>query len=395
MASYTNPETLDFSRYSVKDLREKATKMRKWPAYAANINVNAASVNRTQLEAFMSQVFYTNDRFHSYMSMDTAQAEHDEETSQEANTFTPRANAGNSSKPDAAKLASVLAEMIANSTTSAPIDAEQVRAIVKAEMDGYAKVQITINDAATQQSIKLEGIHHRQFPTLLKAIQTKVGGHGANIWLKGPAGSGKTRAAEEAAKALGLEFGFHGAMSMAHELVGFVDANGNYHETIFVRLFREGGLCLLDELDSGENQALLALNAALANGQMSLPNGKMQTRHPEFVCIGAGNTNGQGATAEYVGRNKLDAAFLNRFPIKMSWDYDEALETAISGNPSWAAHIMKARAKALAKGIKVLITPRHTQAGAALIANGFTEKEAAELTYLADMTNDQRKMMEA
>ncbi len=386
-------ETLDFARYSVKDLREKATKMRKWPEYASRINVNAASVNRTQLEAFMSEVFYTNERFHSYMAMDTGQTSQDEETAQEA-IHTPRASGNSSAKPDAAKLANVLAEMLANSNQSAPIDAEQVRAIVKQEMDGFAKVQITIKDASTQQTVQLEGLHHRQFPTLLKAIQTKVGGHGANIWIKGPAGSGKTKAAEEAAKALGLEFGFHGAMSMAHELVGFVDANGNYHETIFVRLFREGGLCLLDELDSGENQALLALNAALANGQMSLPNGKMQTRHPEFVCIGAGNTNGQGATAEYVGRNKLDAAFLNRFPIKMDWQYDEALETALSGNPSWAAHIMKARAKAQAKGIKVLITPRHTQAGAALIANGFTEKEAAELTYLADMTADQRKMME-
>lgn len=390
----------EMERYSVKDLRDRATRMRKWPSYASRISVNAATVNRTQLEAFMAEVFYTADRFHSYMTMelpDRATVDVDdngETTTSEEATSKPRTNAGHAAtKPDAARLASLLAEMMATPAAQ-PVDAEEVRRIVKSEMEGFAKVQITIRDASTQQQVQLEGLHHKQFPVLLKVAQAKIEGHGINIWLKGPAGSGKTKAAEEAAKALGLEFGFHGAMSMAHELTGFVDANGHYHETIFVRLFREGGLCLLDELDSGENSALLALNAALANGCMSLPNGKMQTRHKDFVCLGAGNTNGQGATADYVGRNKLDAAFLNRFPIKLTWDYDETLEAAISGNPSWARHIQRARTIAQTKGIKVLITPRHTQAGAALIASGFTEKEAAELTYLADMTPDQRKMME-
>lgn len=391
-------ETLNFTPYTVKQLRDKATRMRKWPNYAAAHGINAATVNRTQLEAFMSSVFYTNDRFWAYMNMELPEAqivdvaESGEVTSTDAVQERPRAQ-GQTAKPDAAKLAELLSSMMA--AQSAPVDAEQVRAIVKAEMEGFARVQITVNDAQAQTSIELEGLHHREFPKLLKACATKVGGYGANIWIKGPAGSGKTKAAENAAKALGLEFGFHGAMSMAHELVGFVDANGHYHETVFVRLFKNGGLCLLDELDSGENQALLALNAALANGLMSLPTGRIVPRHKDFVCIGAGNTNGQGATAEYVGRNKLDAAFLNRFPVKLTWDYDEALEAAISGDPSWAAHIFKARAKAQAKGIKVLITPRHTQAGAALIANGFTQQEAAQMTYLADMTADQAKMMEA
>ena len=390
-------EPLNFTPYSVKQLRDKATRMtRRWPAYAAKHGVNAATVNRTQLEEFMAEVFFTNERFHGFMGMELPEQANVEvqDNGDVITTAEPVTMQRNSAaKPDAAKLAALLSEMMA-SQSAPPIDAEQVRQIVKQEMDGFAKITVTIHDVQANTTVDLEGIHHKSFPTLLKAVQTKVGGFGVNIWIKGPAGSGKTKACENAAAALKLEYGFHGAMSMAHELMGFVDANGHYHETVFVRLFQNGGLCLLDELDSGENQALLALNAALANGMMSLPTGKIVKRHPNFVCIGAGNTNGQGATAEYVGRNKLDAAFLNRFPIKMTWDYDETLEAAISGNPAWAAHIFKARAKAQAKGIKVLITPRHTQAGAALIAAGFTEKEAAELTYLADMTPDQAKIME-
>ena len=238
---------------------------------------------------------------------------------------------------------------------------------------------------------ELPPMRHPMLETLIKALGAKnASGDRLNVWIAGPAGSGKTHAAKQAAEALGLEFGFHGAMLMAHELVGFVDAAGTYHETQFVKRFRDGGLCLLDELDSGSNEALLTLNAALANGQMSLPNGEIVARNPDFVCLGAANTFGQGATAEYIGRNRIDAAFLSRFSVKLSWEYDEILERELSGNPDWAKRVQRARKKAETAGLKIVIDPRHSQAGAALIAAGFTADQAADMTYLAGLTKAQR-----
>jgi hypothetical protein len=280
------------------------------------------------------------------------------------------------------------------------VDADAVRAIVE---EAVAPLRAIVADAAPvllviregQPERKVEGLRHKSFDLLLKAMSARdTSGRPLSIWLAGPSQSGKTTAAEKAAEALGLSFGFHGAMTMAHELVGFVDASGRYHETPFVRAFRNGGVCLLDETDAGSNEALLALNAALANGLMSLPSGEIVKRHPDFVCIGAANTWGSGATADYIGRAKIDGAFLQRFPVKLTWDYDERLEANMCGNPDFARRVQKARDKAKTAGLKILITPAHSKAGAALVAAGFSEDEAARITYLAGLTPEQIKQVE-
>jgi MoxR-like ATPase len=238
-------------------------------------------------------------------------------------------------------------------------------------------------------AFKVEGRAHPLLDTLITSL-----GAGLHVWIAGPSGSGKTHGAMQAAKALGLDFEAHGAMTMAHELTGFVDAGGKYHETPFVRAFRNGGLVLLDEIDAGSNEALLALNAALANGFMSLPSGEVIEAHPDFRCIGAANTFGNGATAEYVGRVRLDAAFLQRFGARLDWGYDEELERQISGNVDWAKRVQRARRRAADAGLKIMITPRQSQAGAKLIAAGMSEDDAANLTYLAGLSPEQRRQIE-
>jgi hypothetical protein len=121
----------------------------------------------------------------------------------------------------------------------------------------------------------------------------------------------------------------------------------------------------------------------------------MAERNPDSVIVAAGNTWGHGATSDFVGRNKIDGAIRSRFPVRIQWDYDEELETAICGNPDWAKRVQRARAKARAAGLKVIIDPRMSIAGAALIAQGFTSEEAATMTYLADLTVDQRRIVDA
>jgi hypothetical protein len=70
------------------------------------------------------------------------------------------------------------------------------------------------------------------------------------------------------------------------------------------------------------------------------------------------------------------------------------MEQIISGNAAFAKRVQKARAKAKTAGIKVLIDPRASIAGAALIEGGMTQDEAASLTYLANLTPEQRTMVE-
>ena len=263
------------------------------------------------------------------------------------------------------------------------------------DLEAAAPALLVIDRDGLPHGAELPPSRHPMLESLIRAVSArKPDGHRLHVWIAGPAGSGKTTAARQAAEALGLEFAAHGAMGMAHELIGFVDAGGRYHEPAFVRLYRNGGVCLLDEMDASDANVTLVLNAALDNGQFQIPTGEMIQRHPDFACIATGNTFGAGATAEYVGRNKLDGAFLKRF-VAMEWPYDEKLETAICGNPDFAARVQRARKAAAKAGLKVLITPRDSVHGAALIAAGFDADTAARMTYLTGLSAAQIAQVEA
>jgi MoxR-like ATPase len=230
----------------------------------------------------------------------------------------------------------------------------------------------------------LAGQQHKQFARFVKALATKN-----NVWLAGPAGSGKTTAAEKAAEALGVPFYFNGAIDTEYKLLGFIDAQGRIVSTAFREAFTNGGVYLFDEVDASLPAATLAFQAALANGMADFPGG-MVRRHPDFYCVAAANTWGLGATNDYVGRNRLDAAFLDRFVVKISWGYDESLERTIAGNDEWTSFVQGVRAKAKANGLKVVISPRASIGGALLLAAGFTMEETADLTVYASLTADQR-----
>lgn len=307
--------------------------------------------------------------------------------------------------------AQALVDLFASMNKAAPLDIEAVHAAIDARLEpvraDIAKdVKTLIGIMQEQQgAVRLElkrggeitpvaGSHHPQFATLLQVLASRqADGHAPNIWIAGPAGSGKTFAAKTAAAALKVAFHYNGALSMPHELLGFIDAAGTYHRTPFREAFEHGGVFLFDEVDGSDNSALLALNAALANGTATFPDAQI-SRHADCYVIATANTWGLGATADYVGRAKIDAAFLSRFPVRLEWDYDAKLEQAICGNADFAKRVQAARAKARSAGIKILIDPRASIAGSALIANGMTPDRAAALTYLANLSAEQRKTVE-
>lgn len=222
------------------------------------------------------------------------------------------------------------------------------------------------------------GVQHAKFQALLDLCRLRDGqGEALNVWLAGPAGSGKTTAARNVARALGLPFMFNGAIDAEHKLLGFQDAQGRVVRRPFREAFEHGGVYLFDEVDGSHPSALLPFNAAISIGQCDFPDA-IVSRHPDCIVIAAANTYGQGATHDYVGRLKQDQTFLDRF-IQMAWGYDDELEEAIAGNSAWVKKVQAIRQACDDIGIRHVVSPRASIQGAAMLKGGFDEATAMDL----------------
>lgn len=169
---------------------------------------------------------------------------------------------------------------------------------------------------------------------------------GLNTLLVGPAGSGKTVAAEQLAEALGRSFGHVCLTAGASEtwLFGRQTAKG-FIEGSFSSIYRNGGVFLADEMDGADANMLLSINTSLANGHLYNPIvGENIPRHPDFVFVGAANTLGRGGSGIYTGRSRLDAATLNRF-ITLQVDYCDAIEAQVCPDETLRSLLQEARNK--------------------------------------------------
>jgi len=239
------------------------------------------------------------------------------------------------------------------------------------------------------------GPQHPQYEELLRmASLRKDDGYVPGIFLAGERGSGKTTGCRNAAKALGMKWYANGAVSMAHEMLGWIDATGNYHRTPFRDAFELGGFYTFDEVDRSDTNALLAVNPHLANGEAAFPDG-IVVRHKDCIITATGNTWGLGGTLEFSGACKLDEAFLSRFEVKLPWDVDTNFERKLVANDDWYTYISEARRRIREAGIKYTIDSRAAIAGAKMVSQlGYTFDRAAQQTYLASMKPDQRKIVQ-
>lgn len=228
----------------------------------------------------------------------------------------------------------LLADAINEHLPAEPIDEGKVREIVAEEVD-KAKlprpIQVNLPDGTSR---KLDGTVHHQLEEILELVGE---GH-QNILMVGPAGSGKTTLAKNLAEALGLEFGFISLSQGVTEshllgrLLPQADGSWAYQPSRFIEVFENGGVFLLDEIDAADANLMVSINAALANGVLANPNGKIHKRHEKTYIIAAANTWGRGADASYVGRNALDASTLDRFVMSTAFvEYDGKLEDQIAG----------------------------------------------------------------
>lgn len=224
------------------------------------------------------------------------------------------------------------------------------------------------------EKVTAVGKAHKELPKLLKLLQIKK-----NVMLVGPAGSGKTHGCAQAADALGLDFYAMsvGPQTSKTDFYGYTDANGQYITTNFRRAFEHGGVFLIDEIDAGHAGVMTIINAATANEMVGFPDGMVKV-HKDFRVIASGNTFGRGRDANYVGRQKMDAATKSRF-VMLSWDYDEAFEQDICGNVAWAKKVQRIRKAAEAAKVMHVISPRASINGADMLAAGFSENEVLEM----------------
>ena len=284
---------------------------------------------------------------------------------------------GISTGPDEARIREIVAEAIAS------VEPTKVEYTVK-RIDG--------------ESVKVKGYVRPEF----KSILTRVAA-GVNILLVGPAGCGKTHIAMQVAESLGKPFASVSCTAGMSEaafkgrLLPVDNGNFRYVESDFVRLYRNGGVFLLDECDALDGNVAMTLNNALAgsgfNNELIIDGNTFVPRHPDFVCIAAANTFGTGATAVYAGRERLDEAFLDRFRAgRIAMDYDREFERqAVDGRLlKWGWDVRK---NITDNRIHKVLSTRFLIESTKLIQAGVEYREVVD-TFFADWKSDDRQRVD-
>lgn len=280
-----------------------------------------------------------------------------------------------------------------------PAVAERIQSLVDTAIGARVPREIIIKQA-DRPDVKLDGHVHPMFEKVLRLTKA-----GVSVMLVGPAGCGKTHLFHQLCKALDLageSISLSGGVTEAH-LTGRLLPTGEggrfeYIESPFVKCYREGRPFLLDEMDGGDPNVLLAINQATANGGFHVEARAASgldtyvKRHPDSILMATANTYGTGAGALYVGRNQLDAATLDRW-YTVQMDYDKAFEERIA--PSQVTHfVWRLRELITAnKWRRVASTRMIQKAAAALgagldwatvrsdILSGYSQDELSKITF--------------
>lgn len=248
------------------------------------------------------------------------------------------------------------------------------------------KIEVTNVDTGVVKTIERP---HAKLKQLLYYVSKRQ-----HVYLYGPAGSGKSTAAQQVAEALNRSFGYISLNPQTPDsrILGFVDAGGTYRETEFYRCYKNGGVFCIDEMDNASAALLTTLNSLLENGHGAFPNGIIP-RHAEFILVATGNTNGKGGNPMFPERRPFDSAFAERFTFLL-WEYDEALEKDITLaiNPkaaTWLTWIRKVRAFCAKNYPRVLVSPRASFKGAEYLKDsGLPIAEIAEAVVWKGLDKD-------
>lgn len=235
---------------------------------------------------------------------------------------------------------------------------------------------------------KIEGHVHPIFERVLELATARK-----HIFIPGPSGCGKSHLAKQVADALGLRFGFISCSAGMSEsqLLGRMVPHGDHGQfeflgTEFLDCYENGGVFLFDEMDAADSNVLLVINAALANGHLAVPSrhgNPTAKRHPDFVCIAAANTWGRGADRQYVGRNELDEATLDRFRIgTVPMDYSEELERALCPSQDLYKRLREYRLRAQLNRLERIVSTRFVCEAYEMVSRwGWTDEQVDQQLF--------------
>jgi len=268
------------------------------------------------------------------------------------------------------------------------IDENAIRKIVDAAVNECPPIRFNVNGTVH----KVDGIAHPASKTLAQLCAA-----GVHAWVFGEAGSGKTTTCRKIAEAAGMQVFVQPPSLTRYDVLGYTDAHSRIVDTPTSRFVRATGpkALLFDEVDSYGDGAQIALNLMLANGHAELPDGThpITTDDAPFWIVCTANTTGKGATSSYVGRKRMDGAFLDRFAGFVRFDIHEPTERKIGlaiiaganadttqeakdAAESFIAQSQSIRASLKSLGIDAQWSPRKTLAGVKLILNGMTPQDA-------------------
>lgn len=229
---------------------------------------------------------------------------------------------------------------------------------------------------------------HQKFNCILQAMQSE-NRNSKNIMLFGQVGTGKTTICSQVADVLGLEFYPYSLCQQTtkSDLVGFIDAGGVYRTSALREAYQNGGLVLLDEMDAANPNVLSIVNNMLSNKQYYFPDG-LVSKHQDFKCICAMNSNGRGGGMLYTKSNRLDASTLDRF-IVINLDIDEALEQYLTDNKDWYERVLKFRQ--VISNIcndDMVVGTRAMLDGADLLEAGFSQSDVEDMVIYKGIDED-------
>lgn len=155
------------------------------------------------------------------------------------------------------------------------------------------------------------------------------------ILIVGEKGTGKSTLATQLAEDMQLPFSYmslNGATTPSWFFGNWTpDPVCPYKTRPLKELYKHGGVFCIDEIDAGEPNMLLVLNNLISSDTLECPmTGESIEKHPDFVLVATANTHGLGANRQYTGRERMDAATLDRFRMgRVMLDLDENLERHI------------------------------------------------------------------
>ena len=285
-----------------------------------------------------------------------------------------------------------IAELIAATQGNAKLDEARVLELISQHSKAPLLHAVEITNADTGITVSRKNVH-KDYALVLAHIAAKV-----DVALVGPAGSFKSTSLKNIAEDLGLAYYIVSSPQARSEIVGYNDAHSNYVRTPMREAYEHGGLIVIEEFDGSAAKALLSCNNLVANETADFPDG-MVKRHPDFICVMAGNTFGTGASRQYVGRTQIDAATLDRFAF-IEFGYDEVLEVVVAKSfhdapavTAWVAEVQAFRAKVEKAGIRHVVSPRASIMGAKLLKQGLSREVIVKSVLHKGLTADQIKQL--